>query len=76
MEIRSYRDLLIWQKSMDLVDSIFSLTKIFPKDEVYGLTSQINRASVSIPSNIAEGYTRRSIKEKVRFIDIAIGSLA
>ena len=58
----TFRDLLIWQKSMVLVTDIYQLTNSFPKEEIYGLTSQIRRSSVSIPSNIAEGYGRDGIK--------------
>ena len=73
--IRSYRDLLIWQKSMDLVINVYAQLKHLPSDEVYGLTSQIKRSVVSIPSNIAEGYGRKSKKDYVRFLRIALGSL-
>ncbi|AXT50738.1 four helix bundle protein [Aquimarina sp. BL5] len=71
----TYRDLKIWQKSMTLVNNIYLETTKFPKEEIYGLTSQIRRASVSIPSNIAEGYGRQSKKEYIRFLNIAISSL-
>ncbi len=72
--IKSYKDLIVWQKSIELVIEIYKLTKNFPKDEIYGLTSQIRRASVSIPSNIAEGFSRRHRKEYSQFIRIAFGS--
>ena len=75
-EIRSYRDLNVWQLSMDLVAQIYTLTGDFPQREIYGLTSQMRRASVSIPSSIAEGHARFSTKEFVRHISIALGSLA
>ena len=58
MKVTSYKDLIIWQKSMDLVLEIYCITKKFPKNEVYGLASQMRRAAVSIPSNISEGYKR------------------
>lgn len=73
--INSYRDLLIWQKSMVLVTEIYKLTSQFPKEEVYGITSQIRRASISIPSNIAEGYGRNSTGDYKRFLQISLGSL-
>ena len=71
----SYRDLLIWQKSMDLTKLVYQITYSFPKDEIYGLTSQIRRSAVSIPSNIAEGRGRNSNKEFIRFLQISLGSL-
>ncbi len=67
--------LIVWQKSHELVLKIYKITKDFPKDEMYGLTSQIRRASVSIPSNIAEGKARGSNKEYKRFLLMARGSL-
>lgn len=70
----SYKHLKIWQKSKELCIFIYSLTNKFPKEEVYALTSQIRRAVVSIPSNIAEGYAKSSIKERLRFSEIAYGS--
>ena len=75
INMNSYRDLIVWQKSMNLVTLLYQLTKQFPDDEKFGLTSQIKRSSVSIPSNIAEGYGRSSSKEYVRFHEIARGSL-
>lgn len=74
-KIESYRDLLIWQQAMDLVAETYALTKTWPKDEVYGLTSQIRRASVSVPANIAEGYGRESRASYQNFLRIAQGSL-
>ncbi|MEN2486978.1 four helix bundle protein [Flavobacterium sp. B11] len=71
----NFRTLLVWQKSMTLITKIYSLTNKFPKEEVFGLTSQIKRSSISIPSNIAEGYGRESNKELLRFLSISIGSL-
>ena len=71
----TFRDLLIWQKSMVLVTDIYQLTNSFPKEEIYGLTSQIRRSSVSIPSNIAEGYGRDGNKDYLKFLNIAIASL-
>ena len=73
--IKSYKDLLIWQKGFQIVISTYKLTKNFPQEELYALTSQIKRASVSIPSNIAEGYGRNTDKSFSHFIDISRGSL-
>ena len=72
--IQSHKDLIVWQKSMQLVKSIFLLTKKFPDSEKFGLISQMRRAAVSIPSNIAEGYGRGSRKEFGNFLLIAYGS--
>jgi four helix bundle protein len=74
MSTRSYRDLVVWQKSMDLVEEIYRLTKLLPKEEIFGIANQLRRAAISIPSNIAEGNTRNSQKEYVRFLSIARGS--
>ena len=74
-EIRSHRDLIVWQKSMDLVVLIYGLAESFPKTELYRLTSQITRAVVSVPGNIAEGNGRSSRKEYAHFLSIAKGSL-
>src|SRR5271170_8467159 len=74
--IRSYRDLAVWKKSMSLVLDIYSNTQTFPKIETYGLTSQLRRAAVSIPSNIAEGQARLSTGEFKHFLGNARGSLA
>lgn len=76
MQVKSYKDLIVWQKSMDLVEMIYQVTKSFPKDEQYGLTNQLRRAAVSIPSNIAEGQARNSTAEFKNFLSIARGSLA
>ncbi len=76
MKILSYKDLSVWQKSMDLVEKCYRLTDNFPRIEEYGLKAQIRRASVSIPSNIAEGNVRHSSKEYCRFLAISLGSLA
>ena len=75
MSSRNYKDLIVWQKSMELVVVVYEATKVFPKEELYGLTSQIRRAAVSIPSNIAEGQGRESKKEFFQFLSIAYGSL-
>ncbi len=77
MEVsRSYRDLKVWQRAIDLSIEIYKLKRSFPKDELYGLVSQMRRASVSVPSNIADGQGRQSLGDFKRFINIAIGSLA
>ena len=71
----SYRDLAVWQRSMLLVKDVYVATQHFPKEEVYGLTAQIRRAAVSVPSNIAEGQGRLSKRELKQFLGIARGSL-
>ena len=75
-EVRHYRDLLVWQKAVSWVEAIYAATRGWPQDERFGLISQIRRAAVSVPSNIAEGCARRSTAEFVRFLSIARGSLA
>jgi four helix bundle protein len=76
MSIRNYCDLLVWQKSMDLVETVYRATTDFPKQEMYGLSSQLQRATVSVPANLAEGHGRDSTKEYLRHVSIAVGSLA
>ncbi|HEX3023926.1 MAG TPA: four helix bundle protein [Chitinophagaceae bacterium] len=73
--IKSYRDLIIWQKSIELVKLIYIVTNKFPQTEQYGLTNQLRRSAVSIPSNIAEGYGRNSTNDYKRFLQISVGSL-
>lgn len=73
--MNSYQDLEVWRRGMDLATFAYSLTKSFPKEECFGLTSQIRRAASSIPANIAEGWARRSPKEFQRFLNLANGSL-
>src|SRR5687768_3204816 len=73
--LRSYRDLVAWQKGMELVEGIYAATRYWPKEELYGLTSQIRRAAISIPSNIAEGQGRSSTKYFLHHLHIAYGSL-
>ncbi len=75
MAVRNYRELIAWQKAMDLTEAVYHVTKGFPREEAYGLTSQLRRAAVSVPSNIAEGQGRRSGKEFVHFLGVAYGSL-
>jgi four helix bundle protein len=72
--ITSYKDLIVWQKSIILVKEVYKLTSAFPKDELYGLVSQMRRAAVTIPSNIAEGFGRKSHKEQNQFYLIAFSS--
>ncbi len=74
-KIRSYKDLVVWQKGMELVSRIYVITKKFPVGEQFGLTSQMQRAAVSIPANIAEGYGRNTKNEYANFLRIARGSL-
>ena len=75
MIVRSYRELIAWQQAMDLVEAVYVTTKEFPSEELYGLTSQLRRAGISVPSNIAEGQGRKSTKEFVHHLSIAYGSL-
>ena len=72
--IKSYRDLIIWQRSKSYAVSIYKITGTFPPSELYGLVSQMRRAAVSIPSNIAEGFRRKTSKEKLQFLRVAYGS--
>lgn len=74
-EIKSYKDLLIWKKGITIVKLVYELVKAFPKEELYALSNQLKRASVSIPSNIAEGYGRNTDKSFSHFLDISRGSL-
>lgn len=73
--MNTYKDLIVWQKSMIFCTNVYKLTKLFPKDELYGITSQIRRSSVAIPSNIAEGYRRGHRLEYLQFLRIAYGSV-
>ena len=74
--MKDYKDLQVWQRSIDFVVEVYSLVKSFPSEERYALGDQMRRAAVSIPSNIAEGMERSAVKEKLHFLSIAIGSLA
>ena len=76
MSIDSYRDLKVWQKGMDITVNVYELTKAFPSDERFGLTSQMRRCAASIPANIAEGNVRNTTKDYLRFISISVGSVA
>ncbi|HEX9292253.1 MAG TPA: four helix bundle protein [Gemmatimonadales bacterium] len=74
--VRGYRDLIVWQDSMDLVLSIYRITAAFPKEERYSLVSQLRRAAVSVPSNIAEGHGRSRTGDYLRHLSVAVGSLS
>ena len=76
MSVKRYSDLIAWQKAMDLVEEIYKITKAFPKEETYGLTSQLRRAAVSVPSNIAEGHSRTGGREFSHRLSIGHGSLS
>ena len=73
--MKTFRDLLVWQKSMSFVTQVYKISKSFPLEENFGLTSQIRRCAVSIPSNISEGYGRESLNDYLRFLNIAMASL-
>jgi four helix bundle protein len=72
---KSYRDLHVWQMSMDCAVAIYAFTARFPPSELYGMTSQLRRASVSVPSNIAEGHGRRTLRQPYKFLEDALGSV-
>src|SRR5690606_2144810 len=74
MAVNTYQDLTVWQRSIDLIEAIYTLTRAFPNEERFGLTSQMRRAAVSIAANIAEGYGRSSRKDYAHFVGIAFGS--
>lgn len=74
-KVKTYKDLIVWQKSIRLVTTVYTLTKTFPSDERFGLVSQLNRAVISIPSNIAEGWGRELSKNYLQFLRISRGSL-
>ena len=76
MSLKTHKDLDVWNSAMELVTDIYRLTKPFPKEELYGLTSQIRRSAVSVPSNIAEGSARKNKTEFIQFLYIALGSLS
>jgi four helix bundle protein len=76
MEVQTHRDLLAWKEAMALVESVYRVTRTFPRDELFGLTSQVRRCAVSIPSNIAEGAARNSSREFLQHLGIACGSVA
>jgi four helix bundle protein len=72
---QNFQDLIVWQKAHQFVLSVYRLSKRFPREELYGLTSQFRRAAISVPANIAEGFKKRGKADKVRFLNIAEGSL-
>ena len=74
-KVESFKDLIVWQKGIELVNDIYKVTKHFPKEELYCITSQIRRAAISIPSNIAEGWGRGTTKNYIQFLEISRGSL-
>ena len=74
--VRSFRDLRVWRSAMELVVSVYALSRTLPKHEVYALASQMQRAAVSVPANIAEGHTRNNLREYLHFVGIARASLA
>lgn len=76
MYLKSYKELKVWQKSIELVKEVYRISEKFPQKESYGLSIQMRRASVSIPSNIAEGYSRKNLKEYLQFLRVAYGSSA
>ena len=75
MAVKAYSDLIVWQKAMEMVEAVYKATGRFPKEEIYGLTSQLRRAAVSVPSNIAEGQGRKSTSEFLHHLSFARGSL-
>jgi four helix bundle protein len=76
VKVNSYRDLTVWKLAMQLTEEVYRVTQAFPESETYALANQLQRAAVSVPSNIAEGHARSSTRDFLRFISIAMGSLA
>ena len=76
MKLKNYQELIVWQRAIDLVEDVYRSSRDFPREEIYSLTSQIRRAAVSIPSNIAEGQGRRTTSDFLRHLSIAYGSLS
>jgi four helix bundle protein len=76
VKVKDYKDLKVWQKGIEIVDKIYAVTAGFPKDEIYGLVTQMRKADVSIPSNVAEGFVRHHTKEYKQFLYISLGSCA
>ena len=74
--MKNYQELVVWQKAMVLAEEVYKLVRFFPRDELYSLSAQLKRSCVSVPSNIAEGYSRYSTKDYIRFLYIARGSLS
>ena len=75
-KLKTHKDLDAWSKAIELVEAVYSVTKAFPRTEIYGLTNQLRRAAVSVPSNIAEGAARSSAKEFIQFLHVALGSVS
>jgi four helix bundle protein len=75
VKLKTYQELIVWQKAMDLVKDVYETSRHFPREEIYGLTSQLRRAAVSVPSNIAEGQGRSTTPDLLRHLSIAYGSL-
>ena len=75
MKLKTSQELIVWQKAMDLVEEVYKASRSFPREEIYGLTSQLRRAAISIPSNVAEGQGRRTTPDFLRHLSIAYGSL-
>ena len=76
MGVKSYKELEIWKKGIDIVNCVYKATSTFPKEELYGITAQMRRSSVSIPANIAEGFARQHNREYRQFLYVALGSCA
>jgi four helix bundle protein len=76
MKVKDYKDLKVWQKGIEIVDKVYALTANFPKEELYGLTLQMRKASISIPSNISEGFMRGHTNEYKQFLRVSLGSCA
>ena len=76
MTVKDYKELIVWQNGIDIVDMVYLVTNNFPKNELFGLASQMRRATISIPSNIAEGFVRQYTKEYIQFLHISLGSCA
>jgi four helix bundle protein len=74
--MKSYKELNVWKKSFELVHSVYRVTRVFPREELFALVSQMRRAAISIPSNIAEGCSRKTTREYIQFVQIAFGSAA
>ena len=75
MKAKTFEDLVVWQKAHQLVTNIYKLSKVFPKDEIFGLTAQLRRAAVSVPANISEGFKRATVPDKLRYFNISQSSL-
>lgn len=74
--VKTFKELEIWQLGIDLVTNVYKITRTFPREEIYGLSSQMRRCAISVPSNIAEGSARNSVKEFIQFLSISLGSIA